>query len=336
MSLSDFVLPHLKQRQRLAERTASRVLRRWQTFDLRDLDGSWLRNRDALVADVTTAQIAAARTADTYLRQIDSSPAPRVAAEAFAGVTLDGREVAPQMYSAVTTTKRAIGAGMPAREAFTVGASFLATVVGTMVSDMGRQADLTAGVARRRTRYIRVVQPGACSRCAVLAGAASSQTAYLRHPRCQCTAFPIATREGVEDWTGFEDTGLYASPQDYFESLSPAEQARTFTRAGAEAIRQGADPIKVVNARRGAYGIGYSGHYNPPSVRRGRLTPVTIGTRPDGSPLQVYATTEGTTRRGSYGRRSSSVRLMPEQIAPMAGGDTDRWIELLAKYGYLY
>ena len=288
-----------------------------------------------MVAQVVAAQVAAASTADSYLRKVNGVSAPRVAAQSFSGVTLDGREVGAQMYSAVTTTKRAIGVGMPAREAFIVGASFLATVVGTMVSDMGRQADLTAGVARKMTRYIRVVQPGACSRCAVLAGAGSAKDAYLRHPRCQCTALPVPS-DGIENWTGIADAGLYGSPQDYFDSLSRAEQDRTFTKAGAEAIRQGADPVKVVNARRGAYGIGYSGHYNPPSVRRGRLTPVTIGTRPDGSPLQVYATTEGTTRRGSYGRRSSSVRLMPEQIAVMAGGDTDRWIELLTKYGYLY
>lgn len=340
-TLHDVAFTHLSRRKTLAERTSSRLLRLWAQFDLRDLDGSWIVLSDRMVAEVEAAQLGAARQTAAYMRASDqlyrvTPTAPDVIPEAFSGVTLEGREVGPQMYSAVTTTKQLIGAGRPPREAFTVGASVLAALVGTMVSDMGRQSDLVGGIARSRTQYIRVVQPGACSRCAVLAGARSAQTAYLRHPRCNCTAFPLQTVDGtIKDWDNLRSAGLYGSPDEYFDSLSPAEQQRKFTHAGAEAIRNGADPIRVVNARRGAYGIGYSGHYNPSSVRQGRLQRTVIGVKPDGSPLSVYATTEGTTSRGSFGRRSSSVRLMPEQIAVMAGGDEARWVELLQRYGYL-
>jgi len=135
--------------------------------------------------------------------------------------------------------------------------------------------------------------------------------------------------------------------------LSPAEQDRVFTKSGAWAIREGADPMKVVNARRGAKGIGYSGSNNAPipASTRNRMQKTTIGYRADGTPIEVYATTEGTTVRGQFGRneialsgqatregryrRSTKVRLMPEQIQIMAGGDTDRAIDLLKRYGYL-
>jgi hypothetical protein len=66
----------------------------------------------------------------------------------------------------------------------------------------------------------------------------------------------------------------------------------------------------------------------------------------------VYATTEGTTARGAFGkselragvqatkegryRRTTTVRLMPEQLVQMAGADTARFVELLKRYGYMY
>ena len=83
-----------------------------------------------------------------------------------------------------------------------------------------------------------------------------------------------------------------------------------------------------------------------------RLRPVQIGVRPDGSPLNVFVTAEGTTARGAFARqeraasaaaaregryrRTTSVRLMPEQIVMDAGGNRERLVELLTRYGYLY
>jgi len=139
---------------------------------------------------------------------------------------------------------------------------------------------------------------------------------------------------------------MYSTPDDYFQSLSKAEQDRVFTKAGAEAVRNGADPAKVVNARRGYFGS------KPLNVPVRRLRPIQIGVRPDGSPLTVFATAEGTTIRGAFGRqeiaatgeatklgryrRTTTLRLMPEQIVQMAGGNRERLVELLTRYGYLY
>lgn len=349
--LADIAERHRAARERLTKATVSDVLRRWRQFDVRDLDLSWDLHAEALVVTVAAAQVKAAGQANPYMRTVAAATGDPVGAQvapaAFSGVTLDGRELGPAMYGAVTHTKDLIGTGRSVADAFTVGASFLATVVSSAVQDMGRQADLTAGVGARRLHYVRVISPGACSRCAILAGAGSSAKAYLRHPSCKCTALPVY--DG-----GPAPKGLFDDAGAYFDSLSPSEQDRVFTKAGAEAIRHGANPSKVVNARRGAYGIGYSGHYGTFISNTGmrRLQPVRIGVKPDGSPLQVFMTTEGTTSRGSFGRReiaafenakkqgryrrTTTIRLMPEQIAVMAGGDPDRWVELLRRYGYLY
>lgn len=345
VTLSDVAASHLRARAALADRATTRVLRLWQQVDINRLDASWDSLGPQIAGQVASAQVAAAGQADDYLSRVAPSSTPlRVMPEAFAGVDVYGNELAPALFGAVTTTKSLIGAGRTPVEAFQAGAVFLSLVANSAILDMGRQADLTGGVARKRTAYVRVVQPGACSRCGILAGKRSARTAFLRHPRCRCQAVPVGADEVTPD-------GFFGSPADYFDSMSASEQDRVFTKAGAEAIRQGADPMKVVNARRGAYGIGYSGHYNPPSVTRSVLRPVTIGVKPDGSPLRVFATTEGTTARGAFGRReialtgewskagryrrSTSIRLMPEQIAVMANGNQTRWVELLERYGYL-
>lgn len=334
----DLALAHQAARDRVTDGSVRRALRLWREVDPQQLDLGWELTRSRLTGVVVAGQLEAARQAETFTARVDrfygASTAERLVPEAFTNVMLDGRELEPALFGAVTTAKT-LTPTYGARNAFEVAASFLATVVGSAVSDMGRQADMVSSVGRRRIRYIRVLSPGACSRCAVLAGKGEYATVFLRHPRCRCTSFPIGG--GLTPAPGFFD-----NPSDYFESLSRAQQDRTFTRAGAEAIRNGADINKVVNARRGAYGIGYSGHYYT-SVGVNRLQPLTIGVRADGSPLRVFATTEGTTRRGQFGRnnftgsgrRTTTVRLMPEQISVMAGGDPERWVKLLTRYGYL-
>ena len=104
---------------------------------------------------------------------------------------------------------------------------------------------------------------------------------------------------------------LTVSPSEYFDSLPKDEQDRIFTRAGAEAIRNGADINQVINSRRGMY------------------------TTADGYKF----TREGTTRRGFYGSRearrgTNRRRLMPEQIQTIAKDKGD-YLRLLKAYGYV-
>jgi hypothetical protein len=140
---------------------------------------------------------------------------------------------------------------------------------------------------------------------------------------------------------------MFDTPTDYFESLSPAEQERVFTKSGAEAIRLGADPIKVVNARRGANRKSMSpGTVISPS----RIQRSLIGRKPDGSPIYGYVTVEGKSRRGAYGRVQGDLgiqmvrkgryrsavrpRLMPESIIELTNDPQMRRV-LLRDAGYL-
>jgi hypothetical protein len=255
---------------------------------------------------------------------------------AIAGVDGAGRELGGLLYGAVTTTKTATGAGMSLPDAFRSGAAYLASMMKTAVADAARRSDNVSATGKGYTHYVRVVGAGACSRCAILAGISSYQTAFPRHPACQCTAAPVPG-DGSRVPKGFHD-----NTDSYFESLSPAEQDRIFTKAGAEAIRAGADPVQVVSARRGANGITTSrgiGRSTIPNSGR-RLAKTVIGYGQDGSPIEVYLTSEGTTRRGLYAQAQrqfnspTRARLMPETIMSIARTPAEARV-LLRDAGYL-
>jgi choline dehydrogenase-like flavoprotein len=153
--------------------------------------------------------------------------------------------------------------------------------------------------------------------------------AFQRHPHCQCTNQPVIG----------DNAHPTVDPSAYFDSLSEAEQNATFGRAGAQAIRDGADMNSVVNIR-----------------RKGALY-----TTNDAYGRRVLATREGTTRRGAYYRaararasretgiqyardrietaqglptfRLTSPRLTPEAIYQTAAS-REQAIELLRQYGY--
>jgi hypothetical protein len=360
MSLqSEIAFAHRADLLRISGLLAKRVAALWSQMDINNLDGSWARVAPQLTRLVGAAQFAAAELTPAYIAALDRSysfvpPPTRIVPQAFTNVMGDGREVAPALYGAVTTTKELIGKGVPAANAFQSGASFLSIIASGALQDMARNADEVLSAGKGYTKYVRVIGGTACSRCAVLAGTYSAtETAFQRHVHCCCSTCPIEF-QGKE--TSKVPGGFHEDPEAYFESLSAADQDRVFTKAGAEAIRQGADVAKVVNARRSAYGIGYTGHSRtlggvkvPITASRGRLTPLTIGRKADGSPLQVYATkvtarsqffkseqsrVDAAAAAGTY-TRTISVRLMPEQLAIMANGSPSRWVELLTKYGYL-
>jgi hypothetical protein len=344
-SLLDLARSHQEARKKLVDNTAETAVGLFQQANVHYLDASWDALAPYLLAEVTAAQVTAARQATPYLDAIGgSSTKLKLVPEALGGVAGDGRELAPAMFGSITHAKTLIGGGWSPEMAFQSGAAFLATVVKTAIADIGRMADDTVAANKGYTHYIRVVQPGACSRCAILAGKASASKPFLRHPNCHCTSMPSNQKTPA---------GFFHGPNDYFESLSATEQDRVFTKAGAFAIRNGADPVQVVNARRGASGIGYASHGGVTGAQRARLQKMTIGRRADGSPLQVYATQEGTTSRSQFGkgqirltdqysksetdryRRTTTIRLMPEQIQVMAGDNPARARELLQRYGYL-
>lgn len=331
-SLSDVARDHQRRRDALASQTAARAVGLFRRIEASDLDYGWFRVEESLTAVVAVAQVTAARQAAPYTNQVagllgaEMAPAVLIP-QAFANVTREGREVGPELYSAVARTKELIGKGFGVGQAFRTGTAFMSILAANLVQDAGRSADRTIATGKGFTRSVRVISPGACSRCAILAGVTGYRTNFERHPRCKCTSMPILDGEKPPE-------GFFSSTDEYFDSLSKAEQERVFTKSGAESIRLGADPMKVVNARRGAEGISYNAR-GTGRVTPGHLRPVTIGVKADGSPLQVYATTEGTSRRGVYGRRNTTqVRLMPEQIMKQATSPEEARA-LLKKYGYI-
>lgn len=199
------------------------------------------------------------------------------------------------------------------------------SIVKTGITDVARSSVQAGAQARPAVKwYVRMLRGKTCARCAVLAGRRyRSIVAFDRHLNCDCVHIPAA--EDSRDWS--------TDPKSLFRSLGREEQEAVFTRAGAEAIRLGADISQVVNAHKGVW------------------TPTAYG-------QQVQATLEGTTKRGIAGSllgeegfaktaaplkssryaHSRTPRLMPEEIflqAQKLGWDRVETLRQLQRFGYL-
>lgn len=255
----------------------------WSGVDPNSIGLSWAAITPTAFREITLAQVAAAAMAEPYVRAIlGRLPAGgTIRAEAFAGVASDGRSLASLLQSPVARALVEISTGVAVQLALDAAAKQLGMIVGTQIQDAGRVADGAGVTVTEGAGYIRHLRTPSCSRCVVLAGKFYRwNIGFQRHPRCDCTHTPVteqsAKRRGIFD------------PAEYFASLTTAEQDRTFTAAGAQAIRDGADIGQVVNARRGMTAAG---------------------------------TTEGT-RRGQA-RLRGRTRLMPEQIYAMSSTRAD-------------
>jgi hypothetical protein len=292
---------HHRRQQKLAKRTADRIAHLWRRVDPDRIAHSWRQLLGDALAVVSSAQGIAATSSEAYVDAAlraqggTTEAAARVTATSVVGVASDGRGLASLLEQPSITALTAIKGGATVPRSLMAGRLELDMIVRTQVADAGRVADGVALTVRPRVGYVRMVSAGACSRCIVLAGKHYGWNAgFLRHPNCHCRHIPAA-----EDAAG----DLRTDPRKVFDAMSQAEQDRVFTAAGAQALRDGADMGRVVNARRGMYTAG--GH---------RLT------------------TEATTRRGT-GKR---IRLMPEQIYAEAEGDRDEAIRLLRLHGFIH
>lgn len=325
MGVTEIATGHQVKQVKLARRTSSTILRLWDTVDPGQIALSWATRSTTALAVLAGAQAEAAGDADPYVtdvlraQSIDPVAAGTVVPSAFAGVASDGRGLLDLLNEAPIVAKSALQRGADLPRAMSSGAVWLDMMVRTQVADAGRAAEGAVIAARTKVGgYTRMLTPPSCSRCAVLAGKWYRWNAgFQRHPRCDCRHIPVA-----EDRAG----ALVTHPQRYFDSLSTAEQNRTFGQAGAQAIRDGADLSKVVNARRG-------------------MQTAAVGGR------KVLVTTEGTTVRGDFGRRNAAAgtarrsgqrvrsvttaRLMPEQIYAESHGDRGEAIRLLKQHGYI-
>lgn len=241
----------------------------WRKVETGNIRSSWAAQIPRLATVVAGAQLLAGQTADQYIatvleqQDVDNARQGQIEPAGLVGVASDGRPLDTLLYQPAVTTVTAISEGAVMEAALAQGLAALLTIVATQVEDAFRVAGTIAGTTRGVQMYARALSPPSCDRCAILAGTLSSwQTAFRRHPRCDCISVPTNRARGED---------LVTDPNAYFKSLSRAEQDKVFTIAGAEAIRDGADITKVVNVRRRTAGIGTTLTNRP-----GRLMPEAI------------------------------------------------------------
>lgn len=349
-----------KQQEKIMAAAVQAAHEVWAGLDPTRFSESWVQDQigDQLFLSVARAQELAAMAADVYTDLIlaedgfDVAPDGRIIPASLAGVASDGQPLDSLLLQPLITSSAAQATGATAPEAMAAGLAQLTRIVGTQVQDAGRAATGLSVAARPRTGYVRLVESGACSRCVILGGRWYRwSSGFDRHPMCKCRNIPAS-----EDTPGLTPE---SDPQTHFNALSEAEQNRQFTKAGAQAIRDGADISQVVNARRGAMGLSAPGRLTAEEQRilrngrgRGRIA------RTDVYGQKVYITTEGTTARGLAGARiieasgdkkvreargdqmiwrsrATTPRLMPESIYEIAR-DREDAIRLLKRFGYIH
>lgn len=342
-----------REQRRVAARALDAAVAVWGDRPPVDFDAWFDANVDDLVGIITRAQDVAVEQAVDYVGTALVAGGGEIAPDfdpdpaGLVGVAGDGRPLASLLYGAIIHARSAIAKAPDTKDPNVIrrawaeqGIAALIARTQTSIADAGRVATGLGTIARPDTGYTRLLVGPSCSRCAVLAGRVyHSMIAFDRHPCCDCRHVPRRTG------ASFDRSAL--NVRDYFESLSTAEQNRTFTRAGAQAIRDGADPAQVVNARRGAAGLssaaGRVTAAEAAAIRSGRLRNVRVA---GGRELAI--TTEGMTRRGrafkSVGqgnaRRENEIRaglrrrVMPEAIYEVAESRAEA-LDLLRRNGYL-
>lgn len=242
--------------------------------------------------------------------KVSQMPPPQIDPAGFAGAAADGRPLSSLLAQPLIDVYANIGNGMTLDQAMTAGMDSLDRILTTELQDAARSAESVTMVVHRVTYYIRVVEPGACGRCQILAGVHYKVNAgFLRHPHCRCHHKPgVAIYNDPVD--GSQQPTVRA-PQDrqqtlreIFDNMTVEQQNKTFTVSGAQAIRDGADVQAVVNSRRSG------------------MSTITdqYGNR--------FATTTAGARRGR-------VRLLPETIYKIAGNDHAELLRLLQVNGYI-
>jgi hypothetical protein len=281
-------------------RNHHRVLRRLLEAAKRAARATLTRDpRPAAVATtVGSYQFAAATYGSRGIAAMAEDEAPNVNAQAFPGWTAAGFPLTDALEAVITEMTQQVEAEV-AEEMWR-----LDRLVASEVADTWRQAEQAEFVSRPEWQnYVRMLTPPSCSRCAILAGRIYRDLEeFKRHPGCDCVMIP------VQDWQEAHDKGLVSS----FEALFEARRVRGLSKADEQAIRDGADPQKVINARRGNETADVLGH-------------------------RLKVTTEGTTRRSAWRRANPDkpYRLRPEAIYKIANGDRDEAIRLLRAYGYI-
>lgn len=218
-----------------------------------DFTDEWPSVKPQLLTVLDTGRAAAVDAARPYIGAVleetnqTAPPTGLLAPAAFLSTAPDGRSLSSLYDEPVIWTRTHIKEGLTPVAALERAGHTLTALTLTVLADT-RRSVYGADIIQRPAiaGYVRMLNPPSCDRCVILAGRWFRwNEGFLRHPRCDCQHIPAA-----ENIAG----DLRTDPYEYFRSLNPRQQERTFGRSEARAIREGADIFRVVNTS-GARGL---------------------------------------------------------------------------------
>lgn len=263
-----------------------------------------------MVQVVAAYQLASATTAARTVAEWSEAEQLTKAA-AFAGVSSLGFPISEPIIATIDARVPAPLEPLPAPwwENPTLFQHAVELLIASEVADAGRSASHAEMVGHGWTTYVRVLNPPSCARCAILAGREYRwSTGFARHPGCDCQMVPVAHLEDAKR------RGLVTDPREAFDR----GMVRGLSKSDAQAIADGADMAKVVNATRG---LGAPG--------------ITAGRTVEFAGRRIKITTDSTTKRAAWRKANPTLpfRLRPEAIYKFAESQEDA-IRLLRLYGY--
>ena len=213
-----------------------------------DFDAGWWRLRARAEQTLQLGRAAAIHAAVPYTSAVlaetrqPGGPVGAIVPAGFLAAAPNGEPVLATLDALPVKAKNAVAGGATSLEARIAAASWLGRVAMTMLADTSRDVYQADMISRPQvTGYVRMVAPGACSRCIILAGKRFLwNQGFQRHPNCNCRHIPAS-----EALAGDMTTDPYAN----FKSLSEEQQDRVFGKHNAQAIRDGADIYRVENIR---------------------------------------------------------------------------------------
>ncbi len=309
--------------QRVNFTTRNEIKRIWLRIG-DDFDAGWRRHGPAILALVVEAQRVVAEESTRYVPRvleqvgIPDDPTGEFRPESLVGRASDGRSLDSLAYGAVTEAKAGVTSGLSVDESLLRGQSWLDLMAAMQIADVARQAVSVQNTAQRQvSNYIRVLNPPSCQRCAILAGRVYKwSTGFQRHPRCDCAMMPARNAE----WAKSE--GFITSPREAYEQ----GHIKDLTKAQIQAIEDGADITRVVNAYRG---VSTTATRSRTVVKSTHSTPAPV---PAGQPdLLAFFDPETRFRNTKVPQNYPT----PEGIYLEAAGDRAKALELLRQFGYI-
>lgn len=225
--------------------TAGAVSKLWRRMG-DEFDASWQSIRPDLLNVVQVGRAAAVAVAAPYTARVlketgqADDPVGSLNLTAFTDTAPDGRDIGSLYDQSVIKVKKAVASGMTSEASLAMVGRWMTMVTLTTLADTRRMV-YEADIIQRPTLtgFSRMLNPPSCNRCIILAGKWFRwNEGFQRHPECDCIHVPAS-----ENVAGDIRTDPYAM----FESMSPAEQERTFGRSEARAIREGSDIYRVTN-----------------------------------------------------------------------------------------